>query len=213
MASLPSPGIGSVNNRARSWGPRLRGSRRHNLIESAQHPDRRSRHSPENPLSPAERPTAAPWKRSKHPLSGSAARCAGSDSRLRPRSHRCAHRGRTSCTRLCAPKERPRDSPQLFVTGQSVNSARVMNEITNCCPETASRHACRSEWVFLKRIDTTFVSRKRTFISTSGGRRTLIAEFPDHPIKSIGFERIAVIGRGEFADRWLQSWNTDFRVG
>jgi len=26
-----------------------------------------------------------------------------------------------------------------------------MNEITNCCPETASRQACRSDWVFLNK--------------------------------------------------------------
>src|ERR1035437_7540027 len=49
---------------------------------------------------------------------------------------------------MCSARAARRDSPQLFVTGQSINSARVMNEITNCCPETASRHACRSEWFF-----------------------------------------------------------------
>src|ERR1035437_5057600 len=114
---------------------------------------------------------------------------------------------------MCSARAARRYSPQLFVTGQSINSARVMNEITNCCPETASRHICRSEWVFLNSIDTTFVSRRRTFISSSGGRRTLIAKFADHPIESIGFGRIAVIRRGKLADRGLQSWNADFRVG
>src|ERR1035437_3109234 len=114
---------------------------------------------------------------------------------------------------MCSERAARRDSPQLFETGHSINSARVMNEITNCCPETASRHICRSEWVFLKSIDTTFVSRRRTFISSSGGRRTLIAKFADHPIESIGFGWIAVIRRGKFADRGLQSRNTDLRIG
>ena len=101
----------------------------------------------------------------------------------------------------------------MFVTGHSINSARVMNEITNCCPKTASRHACRNGWFFLKRIETTFVSRRRTCISTSGVGRTLIPKFPDHPIESIGFGRITVIRRVKFSDRGLQSWNTNFPIG
>ena len=44
------------------------------------------------------------------------------------------------------------------------------------------------------------------------GGRTLIPKFPDHPIESIGFGRIAVIRGGELANRGLQSRNTDLLV-
>jgi hypothetical protein len=61
-------------------------------------------------------------------------------------------------------------APHLSATGQSITSARVTNEIGNWRSATASIHACRTEWFLLKRIETTFVSRSRTFTSRPGTR-------------------------------------------
>jgi len=51
-----------------------------------------------------------------------------------------------------------------------------------------------------------------TFISTSDVGRNLIPKFPDHPIERIGFGWIAVIRRGKFVDRRLQSGNADLLI-
>jgi hypothetical protein len=91
----------------------------------------------------------------------------------------------------------------LFAAGHSINSARVMNEITNCRPATASMQDCRNEWFVLKRIETTFVSRRRTFISGRVGGWSQTTKLPNHLVESIDFGGIAVVNRGEFADRGL----------
>jgi hypothetical protein len=57
------------------------------------------------------------------------------------------------------------------------------------------------------------VSRRRTFISRVCGSGILITKFPNHPIERIGFTGVAVIARGEFKDRRLQSRNTDLGIG
>jgi DNA polymerase I len=44
-------------------------------------------------------------------------------------------------------------------------------------------------------------------------KRILITKFPNHPIERIGFTGVAVIARGEFKDRRLQSRNTDLGIG
>ena len=88
-----------------------------------------------------------------------------------------------------------------------------MNEITNCRPATASMHDCRNGWFLLKRIETTFVSRRRTFISGRAGGWTQVTKLSNHLVESIDFGGIAVVNRGEFADRGLQSRNTDLRIG
>jgi len=71
----------------------------------------------------------------------------------------------------------------------------------------------RSEWFVLNRIETTFVSRRRAFISRSWRGRILIPKFSNHPIERVGFSGIAIIARREFKDRRLQSRNADLGVG
>jgi len=61
-------------------------------------------------------------------------------------------------------------------SGPSNNSDRVMKEINNWRPPTASMQACRNECRRLNRIDTTLVSTIRTLFRHQGGRPGLDRE-------------------------------------
>jgi hypothetical protein len=106
----------------------------------------RSPHNHGNPLSPKDSPTGVPRMQSTHRQSVSCGRPGDIDPLPRPISRKYGHRDRRSDITPCAvSKGLRRSPPQLFAIGQSSNSDRVMKEINNRLPATASMQACRNE--------------------------------------------------------------------
>jgi hypothetical protein len=85
--------------------------------------------------------------------------------------------------------------------------------MSKCRPWTTSRQALRSEWFFLNRIDTTFVSRRITCISRPGRRGILVTKISDHSVEDVGFVGVAVITGYEFKNRRLEPWYADLGIG